>query len=68
MKNVLQIDDVFTPEQLQLASKLQTANLIYEQLTKPYIEQINEKTQQENDPKYWAYLLESVFYFQGRKK
>ena len=48
---------IFSEEDIKLAIKLNNANEICSQITKPKLELINEVTGQENDPKYWAYWL-----------
>lgn len=60
MTKQLCIGDVFSKEDIELAMKLKTANKIAEQITIPNIERYNRITEQENDPKYLAYLLEYV--------
>ena len=57
--------EIFTAEELSKAATLfigcvpgTFADKAAEQIIKPVIDRINEKTGQENDPKYLAYLIE----------
>jgi hypothetical protein len=56
----IQASEVFTPEMLELAMKCRDKDEILEKVITPNMEHINKVTEQENDPRYWAYALEFV--------
>ncbi len=49
---------VFTPEQLDKATKLKKAKPICSEIVEPHMQEINKITGQENVAMFWAYALE----------
>ena len=61
------ISEVFTQAQIDKAAKCRSTQEIHDKVTKPLIKQINERTKQENDPMYWAYVLQYVLNSAGKR-
>lgn len=51
------IGDLFTVDEIKLATEFKDVDMIHDYITQPAIERINAVTNQENDSRFLAYLL-----------